>query len=54
MQSAAPQLRAKVLWLAGRRDLALGEEFLALLAKPDDKDSPQAGAVDLSYGISLH
>lgn len=52
MQSAAPQLRAEVLRLAGRRDRALGEEFLALLAQPDDKDSAQAGAGDSSYGIS--
>jgi hypothetical protein len=52
MQSAAPELRAEVLRLAGRRDRALGEEFIALLAQPDEKDSAQAGAGDLSYGIS--
>jgi hypothetical protein len=52
MQSAAPELRAEVLRLAGKRDRALGEEFLALLAQPDEKDSAQAGAGDLSYGIS--
>lgn len=52
MQSAPPQLRAEVLRLAGRRDPALGEEFLALLAQSDEKDSAQAGAGDLSYGIS--
>lgn len=52
MQSAAPQLRAEVLRLAGRRDRALGEEFLALLAQPDEKDSVQPGAGDLPYGIS--
>jgi hypothetical protein len=52
MQSAPPQLRAEVLRLAGRRDPALGEEFLALLARPDEKDSAQPGAGDLPYGIS--
>lgn len=54
MQSAPPQLRAEVLRLAGRRDPALGEEFLAQLAlpQPDEKDSAQAGAGDLPYGIS--
>jgi hypothetical protein len=52
MQSAAPELRAEVLRLAGRRDRALGEEFLALLAQPGEKDPAQAGAGDLSYGIS--
>lgn len=50
MQSAAPELRPEVLRLAGRRDRALGEEFIALLAQPDEKDSTQAG--DLTYGIS--
>lgn len=52
MQSAAPELRAEVLRLAGRRDRALGEEFLSLLAQPDEKDSAQAGAGDSSYDIS--
>jgi hypothetical protein len=54
MQSAPPQLRAEVLRLAGRRDPALGEEFSAQLAQsqPDEKDSAQAGAGDLPYGIS--
>jgi hypothetical protein len=52
MQSAAPELRAEVLRLASRRDRALGEEFLALLARPDEKESARAGAGDLSYGIS--
>jgi hypothetical protein len=52
MQSAAPELRAEVLRLAGRRDRALGEEFISLLAQPDEKDSAQAGAGDSSYGIS--
>jgi hypothetical protein len=54
MQSAAPQLRAEVLRLAGRRDRALGEEFLAQLTQPqpDEKDSAQPGAGDLPYGIS--
>jgi hypothetical protein len=52
MQSAAPELRAEVLRLVGRHDRALGEEFLALLALPDENDSAQAGAGDLSYGIS--
>lgn len=52
MQSAPPQLRAEVLRLAGRRDRALGEEFLALLAQPEEKDSAQASAGDLPYGIS--
>src|SRR5215213_2920606 len=52
MQSAAPELRAEVLRLAGRRDRALGEEFLALLAQPDEKDSAQAGADDPPGGIS--
>lgn len=50
MQGSAPELRAEVLWLAGRRDRVLGEEFIALLAQPDEKDSTQAG--DLTYGIS--
>ena len=50
MQSAAPELRAEVLRLAGRRDRALGEEFIALLSHSDEKDSTQAG--DLTYGIS--
>lgn len=52
MQKRAPELRAEVLRLAGRRDRALGEEFLALLAQPDEKDSAQAGAGDLPYGVS--
>lgn len=54
MQSAPPQLRAEVLRLAGRRERALGEEFLAQLAQPqpDEKDSAQAGAGDSAYGIS--
>jgi hypothetical protein len=52
MQSAAPELRAEVLRLAGRRDRALAEEFLTQLAQPDEKDSAQAGAGDSSYGIS--
>jgi hypothetical protein len=52
MQSAPPALRAEVLRLAGRRDRALGEEFLALLAQPDEKEPAQAGAGDSSYGIS--
>jgi hypothetical protein len=52
MQSAPPELRAEVLRLAGRRDRALGEEFLALLARPDEKESAQAGAGDSPYGIS--
>jgi hypothetical protein len=52
MQSAPPQLRVDVLRLAGRRDPAFGEEFLALLAQPDEKDSAQAGAGELPYGIS--
>jgi hypothetical protein len=52
MQSAAPQLRAEVLRLAGRRDRALGEEFIALLAQPDEKEPAQAGAGDLPYGTS--
>jgi hypothetical protein len=52
MQSAAPQLRAEVLRLAGRRNLALGEEFLAQLAQTEEKDSAQPGAGDSPYGIS--
>jgi hypothetical protein len=51
MQSAPPQLRAQVLRLAGRRDLALGEEFLALLTQPEEKEPAQSGAGDLAYGI---
>jgi hypothetical protein len=52
MQSAAPQLRAEVLRLAGRRDPTLGEEFLALLAQPEEKDAAQPGAGDSPFGIS--
>jgi hypothetical protein len=52
MQSTAPELRAEVLRLAGRRDRALGEEFIALLTQLGEKDSAQAGAGDSSYGIS--
>ncbi|HEX8118005.1 MAG TPA: hypothetical protein VF521_12100, partial [Pyrinomonadaceae bacterium] len=50
MQGSAPELRAEVLRLASRRDHALGEEFLSLLAQPDDKGSAQTG--DFPYGIS--
>ncbi|HEX8686110.1 MAG TPA: hypothetical protein VF654_06395, partial [Pyrinomonadaceae bacterium] len=52
MQSAAPELRAEVLRLAGRRDRALGEEFLTQLAQPAEKDSAQADAGDLPRSIS--
>ncbi len=52
MQSAAPELRAEVLRLASRRDRALGEKFLALLAQPGEKDSAQVGAGNSPYGIS--
>lgn len=52
MQSAVPGLCAEVLRLAGRRDRALGEEFLALLARPDEEEPAQASAGDLPYGIS--
>ena len=49
MQSVPPALRAEILRLAGRRDRALGEEFIALLARLDEKGPAQAGAGDLPY-----
>jgi hypothetical protein len=42
MQGNAPALRAEVLRLAGKRDRALGEEFLTQLAQAGDDAEPEA------------
>jgi hypothetical protein len=42
MLSSPPELRAEVLKLAARRDRALGEEFLAALAKAEAQEAETA------------
>jgi hypothetical protein len=44
VQSSPPALRAEVLRLAGKRDRALGEEFLSQLAQAADETEPGATA----------
>lgn len=49
MQGNAPALRAEVLRLAGKRDRALGEEFIAQLAQATE---PEPGEIPSPDGLS--